>query len=118
MQIKSFLKQTFAALAGNTDKVIAEKNYRKATAVIKSQISSLEFQKELDEQAVEDAVEALNDAKYPNTPIGSDGGPYLSKIHECNDILISAKDELAETEKAIAFNQALLAEFDTPVDAE
>lgn len=115
-QIKSFLKQTFAQLAGNTDKVIAEKNYRKATAVIKSQISSLQFEKELNKQSVEDAEEALNDAKYPNTPIGSDGQPYLAKIHGCNDQLLAAQEELADTDKAIAFNEALLAEFDTQVE--
>lgn len=113
-KIKSYTKEVLARITGDKDQVIAEKNYRKASAQINGQIASLQSKLVEDEQRVEDAQDKLNEAKYPTTLVDGD---YLNDVVEANDQVEYAQAVLDETNKSIAFYKALLADFEKEVDA-
>jgi len=115
-KVKSFFKETIARITGDTNEVIAQQNYRKAVAAVKGQLASLESDKVNAEENLENAKEALQGAKYPDSKI-SNTDFYLSNIHEASDEVECAQSALDSIQASIKFNEALLAEFETEVDA-
>lgn len=116
MQIKSYLKETLARITGNADKVIAEKNYRKATAAIKGQLASLEATLVNAEDELETANEALNDASYPTILIGASSN-YIEGLAMAQDNVDAAQDHVKDVKASIEFYKRKLAEFDQEVEA-
>ena len=110
MEVKSFVNQVLARLKGDDDKVIAERNHRKAVSAVKGQISSLES-KELDcEIAVEEAKENLNEAKYPTTLI-KDASDYIARIARKQEALDEAEEKLQSVKDSLSYFKTLQTEF-------
>lgn len=110
MEVKSFVTETLARLKGDNDKVIAERNYRKANSAVKGQLSSLESKKVDAEVSLEEAVEKLNSAKYPTSLI-KDNSEYIRSIANRQDKVNEAKDNLEDINKSIEYFQNLYGEF-------
>ena len=114
-KIKSFYRETKAALLGDTDGVVTEKNYRKAKATIESQISALKYQRVTEEEELATAKEALLAAKHPGKRI-TDGETYLTNIRDCHDTVEMRQEAIDETDASVKFYQDLIAEFDEEVE--
>lgn len=114
--MKSFLKEVIARVAGDEAEVVAQKNYRKATSAVKSQVAALQAKEVDDEAAVEQAQENLDNATYPTTPI-TDNKAYVAGIQRAYDALQKAEDELVATRDSIDFFSSLLEGFDKEVAA-
>lgn len=109
--LKSFVKETVARLTGDSTEVIAQQNYRKATSALTSQIAQLNYKKVDAEQKVENAKEALKEAKYPTSLI-QDGSSYLDNINNAYFALETAKEELEQIEESIDYYETLQEEFE------
>lgn len=109
-KVKSFVNEVLARINGDTDKAIAQKNYRKADAAVKGQISSLESRKVDAEVALETAEEELADAKYPATLIG-DNSDYIRGIVRRQEKVDEAKEELDEVNESLNYFKSLHSEF-------
>lgn len=110
-KVKSYVKQVLAQLTGDQDKVVAEKNYRKASAAVKGQVAALEGKLVDLSMKVEEKEEILNSTKYPTTPIG-DAGTYCSRVKNAQDNLDSANEELEAAKESKAYFESLLDEFE------
>lgn len=99
--VKSFVKQVIAKLKGDDAEVVAQKNFRKASAAVKGQIAALEARKVDDEMAVENAKEAFNDALYPT--VVTDAQVYTSNLVKAKKVVEQAEEQLKATEDSIAF---------------
>lgn len=112
----SFVKEVVSRLTGDQSQVIAEKNYRKASSAVSGQIQALKSQLVDDETAVDDAKEALQNAKYPTTPISSGAAAnssYLAEIKRRQDSLDDSIATAEATKKSIAYFEALEKEFNS-----
>lgn len=107
-QVKSFINQFMAVLKGDTDKVVAEKVFRKASASLKSQISQQEGDLITLEDAVEAAKENIAKARVNNGKIIEDGNIYVETLIGAQNELIDAQEELEAAKKQIAFLQSEL----------
>ena len=112
--VKSFLKESLARLTGNTSEVIAQKNYRKATSSVDSQLAALNAKQVDDETNIENALESLNNAKYP-TEVITDNKYYLDNIKQSYDYWAKATNILNNTKASIKFFTELKAEFNAEV---
>lgn len=106
-KVSSFVKEVVARLSGDNDEATAQKVARKAMSALEGQVAALKSRLIDDEQAVEDAEEALNNAIYP-TAVFSDAKQYCKKIADAQAALENAKEELEATKDSIAFFQKLL----------
>lgn len=113
-KIKSFVKQTLASLTGNTDEVLAQKNFRMAISAVDGQIAALKADLVDAEERVKDAEEALEAAKYPSTAI-TNRTAYLAGIVDATENLEEAQASHANVKASIAFNEALKSEFEKEV---
>lgn len=116
MKIKSYLKETLARITGDKDEVIAQRNYRKASASIKGQLAALESKLVNDEEAVQEANEALNKAMYP-TELITDQQEYASNLAYHNESVQDAQDQLETTKASIEFYKKVLVDFEEEVEA-
>jgi len=107
----SFVKEVLARMKGDTVTVTAEKNYRKATAGLGGQIAALKSKLVEDESKVDDAQEALDNAKYP-TELISDVASYVRKIKEKQEAFDKAKEDLEAVQQSIVYYERLLLSFD------
>lgn len=114
-KMKSFIKEVVARVAGDQAEVVAQKNYRKATSAVKSQIAALQAKEVDDEASVDTANENLEIAKFPTLAI-TDNKSYISNIKYYQDAIDKANDTLASTRESIAYFEALLASYDKEVD--
>jgi isopropylmalate/homocitrate/citramalate synthase len=112
--IKSFIKEAVARIGGDTAQVTAQKNYRKATSAIKSQVAALQAKEVDEEAAVEQAQENLSNAKFPTTLL-TDNKSYVSGIQYAQDALVRAQDALEATRASIKYFSGLLVSFDEEV---
>ncbi len=109
-QVTNFLKIVTAKLTGDKDKEVAAKNEKKANAAVKGQIASLESRLIDAETKVEEATDALNEAKYP-TVLVSDVETYLENILEAQNDLDEVQAELDSVKESIKYFTDLKAEF-------
>lgn len=110
MEVKSFVKEVVARLQGDDNEVIAQRNYRKANAAVKGQISSLESKKVDAEVSLEEAKEKLADAKYPTSPI-KDNSDYIRTIVRRQEKVTEAEEALEEVNSSLAYFKGLWEEF-------
>lgn len=109
--MKSFVKQVIARLSGDEAEVTAQKNYRKASSAVKSQLAALEAKLVDDEVKLEEATEALDNAKFPTLSI-SNNQSYVEKIRDAQADVEDAEEALKQTQESIGYFQKLQAEFD------
>lgn len=114
--VKSYIKEVTARLKGDQSEVIVQKNYRKAISAINGQLAAQRARLVDDESAVEDAQEALNNAKYP-TELISNNSNYIRDIQSAQNRLDNAEETAANTAATIQYFEALLTEFDSEVEA-
>lgn len=107
---ESFVKETIARMKGDTDEALAQRNYRKAVSTINQQLAARESSKIEAEETIDDAKEALNKAKYPDTKI-TDGNSYLMNISEAKYNLESAQENLNDIKEEIKELESLKKEF-------
>lgn len=110
MEVKSFVNEVMARLKGDDDKVVAERNYRKANSAIKGQISGLDAKKVDAEVALEEAQDKLAAAKYP-TKLINDNSNYVRNIVERQEAVDSAKEALENINESLSYFQGLYDEF-------
>ena len=108
--MKSFVKEVMARLKGDDDKVVAERNFRKANAAVRGQISSLESKKVDLEVKLDEASDELLAAKYPTSPI-QDASQYVRTIAAKQSNVDRATEELEEVEESLDYFENLSAEF-------
>jgi hypothetical protein len=104
---KSFVDGILARLTGDSKEALAGKISRKVESAIKGQISALESKVVDDENRVEDAQEAFNNALYP-TSLPTSNEIYCSSLVRAQSDLDSANESLENTKKSIVFFQGLL----------
>lgn len=112
---KSFIRQTIAMFKGESDKALAEKNYRTARAAVAVQIAGLEAKLVNQEEKVALAEESVNKATYPTDRI-NDGEAYIRNIASAEEALELAKEELERIQVSMDKHRNRLKEFDKEVE--
>lgn len=115
-KVNSFLRETIARFKGDTDKVLAEKNYRTVLNGIKTQVSLLEGEQFKKEELVSQAEEDLKTAKFPTERV-TDTERYFEKINSAKSRLEEAKEAVSKIKESITEYKALEAEFSAEVEA-
>lgn len=115
-KVTNFAKQALALLTGDTDTAIVMANERKCNSALESQIAVLKGKVVDQEEAVNEAKEALNKAKFPTTKVDN-REYYLQGVVRAQDRVDAAQEALAETNDKIAYWEALVAEYAEQVDA-
>ena len=105
-----FVQQVMARLKGDDTAALAAKIARKAVSAVDSQIAALNASQVDAEDAVEEATEALNVAKYPIEEI-KDGKNYIRGIQMAEDKLAQATQALEDLNKSIKYFEDLAASF-------
>lgn len=106
-KLSKFVQATVALLTGDTDKTLALKNERLASASIKGQLSALEGELVKNEVAFENATEALNKAIHPTTLITNQES-YVTGVLSAQERLDEAQEKLESTKKTIEYLNNLL----------
>ena len=114
-KISSYVRQTIAMFKGDTDKALAEKNYRTVINGIKIQVSLLEGEQFKKEELVAQREEELKAIKFPTERI-SDTDYYFEKINNASNRVESAKEELQNIKEAISKYEILEKEFSAEVE--
>ena len=109
--VKSYVKEVLARLTGDQSEVVAQKNYRKAVAGVKGQLAALESERIEAEMKLETAQEALHNAKYPTTLIGSVEA-YYNSIVDAQEDVEEAEEVVASIDAAISTAKSLQTEFE------
>ena len=107
--VKSFVKQFVSYLQGDSNQVVAEKNWRKATAGFNSQIASIRERILVQEDIVEAAKEDLDGARVHF------GQPIIDTVKYVQNIF-DAKATLKEAEEDLTELQETLTDLQTEVD--
>ncbi len=115
--VKSYVKELRARITGDKTEVIVQKNYRKATAALKSQVGTLQNQLVDAEGKLEEALDQLEEAKYP-TELISNPNAFISKLASKQADVTDATDKLVEVQESIEFYSVLLKEFEQDVEDE
>lgn len=97
-----FIKEVVARLKGDGAEVTAAKVSRKALSAFEGQIAALKSKKVDQENAVEEAQEALDNATFP-TSVFSNNQAYIDNILSAQGRLDQAKENLESTEKALQY---------------
>lgn len=107
---KLFVAQVVAKLKGDDAEVLATKIARKGLSAVDAQLASLRA-KEVDlEGSLEDAVEALDNAKFPTIMI-TDNSTYIRGIKDAQTAKDNAESNLEDVKASIKYFEALLKEF-------
>ena len=107
---KLFIAQVVAKLKGDNNEELAIKISRKALSAVDSQLAALRA-KEVDlEGTLEDATDALNEAKFPTTMI-TDNQAYIRGIQNAEKAKVEAEDNLNDVKESIKYFEGLLASF-------
>jgi len=107
--IKSYVKQTLAFLAGDSETVQAERNWQRAVGHVKGQLAALDAQQPDLEIKVSEASDNLTKAKY-GVEITS-AKQYLIGIINAKEALEQAEQDVKDLEESREFYKGLLEEF-------
>lgn len=102
-----FVKEVMNRLKGDDTEALANKIGRKAISALQGQVAALEAKLVDDENTVEDAQDALNNAKYP-TVLFSDNKSYCQNILNAQSRLDEKTAELEATKSSIAYFTGIL----------
>jgi len=109
-KVKSFIKQTIATFKGETDKAVAERNFRKATAALEGQIAALKSKEVEVEEEMNTAKESLNKALYPSDAIDK-AQEYINSIRSSQETVNQKEKELKDVQESAKFYKQLLEDF-------
>lgn len=115
--MKSYLKQAVAFIKGDTDNVIAEKNYRRLSNAIKGQMSALQAKRDKQEEKLDNAKEALDKLTFPEVVI-EDAAYQLEQILRQQVVVEQFADAIADIDHTIDKLNKLQAGFDLEVPEE
>lgn len=115
MKVASYIKETLARLSGNTDKVIAERNYRFSTSALELKISEEKHKLNKLQREVEKAKEALETAKYPTYELSNEDS-YLSSLRNAQNSLTQAEDNVSQNQENTKFLQTVLDDYNNQVE--
>lgn len=115
--VSLFIKKVTARIKGDDATVMATKNARKASSAFDAQLAGLKSKQVDQENAVEDAKEALNAAQFPTTLI-KENTSYIKGIVDAQAALDQTEENLAATKKAIDYFTAKSSELFATVSAE
>lgn len=107
---KLFIAQVLSRLTGDSNTELASKISRKALSAVEGQISALKGKVVDQENVLEEAEEALQNAIYPTEMI-KDNRAYCQGIANTQEKVNSAKLDLEETQESITYFEAILAKF-------
>jgi len=105
-----FVKEVLNRLKGDDKEALAAKISRKAISAIEGQLASLRAKEVDDENAVEEAQEAINNALYP-TEMFTNNKSYCDSIVDKQEELYEAEDTLKQTKESIVFFNSILEKF-------
>lgn len=105
-----FIAQVIAKLKGDDAEALANSIARKSMSAIEGQIAALRSTIVDQEDRVEEANEALENAIYRTTKI-TDNRLYCQSIVNAQENVDNANETLSLTQKSLAYFQALLAKF-------
>lgn len=108
-KVSKFAKEVLGRIKGDEAGVLAGKIERKAKNALSSQIAALNSRKVDLETKVEDAEQALENAKYPGVAITS-SERYIQDLADAQLTLDEATEELDEIDESIEFYQGILNE--------
>lgn len=105
-----FIKEVAARIKGDDAEAQAAKISRKALSAVEGQIAALKA-KEVDlENSLEDAVDALNNAKFPIV-VFTNNQNYINNIKTAQNNFDTAKEELESVRESITYFNSLLDSF-------
>lgn len=114
-KVSLFVRTTLAFLTGDKAAEIALKNFQKATNAYKTQISALTSTLDEQNDAVDEAEEALKVARYPKELI-EDKKAYILAVNKAKTTLDTKKAIVEETKATIAEYEAELKAISEEVD--
>lgn len=105
-KVESFVKEVLARISGDTDKAVAQKNYRLANAAVKGQLSNLDGKQVQAEVDLDTAKENLNAAIYPTEMI-TDAAEYNRNIVKKQERVDEAQEKLDSITESIEYFKGL-----------
>lgn len=111
-KVKSFFKQVFAILKGDTDEARAEKIYRGALSAFNVQIAALTGDQISLEDKLEAAKENLEKATINNGNLIDDRAQYINNILSKQNDVTSAEEALDKHKAKLAFLKKRMAALD------
>lgn len=111
-KVKSFFKQVFAILKGDTDEARAEKIYRGALSAFNVQIAALTGDQISLEDKLEAAKENLEKATINNGNLIDDRAQYINNILNRQNDVTSAEEELDKHKAKLVFLKKRMAALD------
>lgn len=108
--VSNYAKTLLAMLTGDQDLALATYNERKASAAIDRNISNLKTQLVDDECVLQEAQEALKEAKYPKYKI-SQGHDYCGNLLNYKEKVEKAQDRIDSTKVSIEYFEELKKEL-------
>lgn len=111
-KVKSFFKQVFAILKGDTDEAKAEKIYRGALSAFNVQIAALTGDQISLEDKLEAAKENLEKATINNGNLIDDRAQYINNILNRQNDVTSAEEALDKHKAKLAFLKKRMAALD------
>lgn len=111
-KVKSFFKQVFAILKGDTDEARAEKIYRGALSAFNVQIAALTGDQISLEDKLEAAKENLEKATINNGNLIDDRAQYINNILNRQNDVTSAEEALDKHKAKLAFLKKRMAALD------
>lgn len=105
-----FIKEVVSRLKGDDSEALASKIARKALSAVEGQLAALKAKQVDLENSLEDAQEALNNAKYP-TEIFTSNQNYIENIKRAQERYDAAFDELESCKDSINYFNDLLNSF-------
>lgn len=108
--LNSFVQQVLARLKGDDSTVLATKIARKASSAVDTQIAALKAKQVDCEDALDNAKEALEIAKYPTEMI-TDSKTYIQGIQAAEIVLEQAKTNLEDVNTSIKYFEDLASSF-------
>jgi predicted nucleic acid-binding Zn-ribbon protein len=105
-----FIKEVIARLKCDEPEAKAAKIARKALSAVESQLAALRARKVDLENNLEDAKEALKNAKYP-TEVFVSNQDYIKTIQSAQKACDNSQEELDAVNESITYFEELLASF-------
>ena len=105
-----FVNEVLARLKGDDSEALANKISRKAISALQGQVAALDAKQVDDENALEDAQEALNNTIYTTT-LFSDNKAYCESIVRAQTTVDNKQDGLDATKASITYFKGVLAKI-------
>ena len=114
--VKSFVRQFVAAVVGDTDTVLAEKNFRLADSALQTQIAILTGGTIKKEDAVTSAQEQLDSSRINGAKTITDPDQYVENLLRAKNNLTNAEQDLKKHKEKLDFLKGELAALSAEVE--